>query len=109
MNWDVVAGKWRELGGKARTKWGKLTDDDIHVIGGKKDELIGRLQKRYGYERDQAERETEKHVLRVDAQLAQIAPGQTGARVGTGICRRHVIDARHPEPPLRSREPPDRQ
>jgi uncharacterized protein YjbJ (UPF0337 family) len=59
MNWDVVAGKWRELGGKVRTKWGKLTDDDIHLIGGKKDELVGRLQKRYGYERDQAEREAD--------------------------------------------------
>lgn len=62
MNWDVVAGKWHELGGKLRTKWGKLTDDDIHVIGGKKDELIGRLQKRYGYERDQAEREADDFV-----------------------------------------------
>ncbi len=45
--------------GKIREKWGKLTDDDIEFIGGKKDQLIGRLQERYGYSRDQAEREVD--------------------------------------------------
>jgi uncharacterized protein YjbJ (UPF0337 family) len=62
MNWDMIAGKWRELGGKVRSKWGKLTDDDIDLIGGKKDELVGRLQQHYGYQRDRAEREVDDFV-----------------------------------------------
>ncbi len=62
MNWDSVSGKWRELEGKLRSKWGKLTDDDLHIIGGKKDILIGRLQQRYGYGREHAEREVDDYV-----------------------------------------------
>jgi uncharacterized protein YjbJ (UPF0337 family) len=57
MNWDTAMGKWREFEGQLRSKWGKLTDDDVHAIGGKKDMLIGRLQQRYGLQRDRAERE----------------------------------------------------
>ena len=57
MNWDTVEGKWRELKGQVRTKWGKLTDDDLDVINGRKDTLVGRLQQRYGYNKDRAERE----------------------------------------------------
>jgi uncharacterized protein YjbJ (UPF0337 family) len=59
MNWDTLSGRWRELGGKLRTKWGKLTDDDLQVIGGKKDVLVGRLQQRYGFQKDHAEREVD--------------------------------------------------
>jgi uncharacterized protein YjbJ (UPF0337 family) len=59
MNWDTLSGKWRELGGQVRSKWGKLTDDDLQVIGGKKDELVGRLQQHYGYQKDRAEREVD--------------------------------------------------
>ncbi len=59
MNWDSLAGKWRELSGTVKSKWGKLTDDDIQVIGGKKDVLIGRLQQRYGFQKDRAEREVD--------------------------------------------------
>ncbi len=56
MNWDTIAGQWKQLSGRVREKWGKLTDDDIHVLGGKRDQLIGRIQERYGYTRDQAEK-----------------------------------------------------
>jgi uncharacterized protein YjbJ (UPF0337 family) len=59
MNWDTLAGKWRELSGTVKSKWGKLTDDDLQMIGGKKDVLVGRLQQRYGFKRDQAEREVD--------------------------------------------------
>jgi uncharacterized protein YjbJ (UPF0337 family) len=62
MNWDTIAGKWREFGGQLRSKWGKLTDDDLSVIGGKKDALIGRLQQHYGYQRDRAEREVDDYL-----------------------------------------------
>jgi uncharacterized protein YjbJ (UPF0337 family) len=59
MNWDKISGEWRELQGKFRAKWGKLTDDDLETISGKKDQLIGRLQQRYGYQKDHAEREVD--------------------------------------------------
>ena len=42
MNWDLIEGKWKELKGQARSKWAKLTDDDVEAVAGKKDELIGR-------------------------------------------------------------------
>ncbi|HZY83480.1 MAG TPA: CsbD family protein [Gemmataceae bacterium] len=57
MNWDVLKGNWKQFTGKIKQKWGKLTDDDLTAIAGKRDELVGRLQQRYGYEKDQAERE----------------------------------------------------
>lgn len=59
MNWDTLAGKWRELSGTVKSKWGKLTDDDLQMIAGKKDVLVGRLQQRYGFQKDRAEREVD--------------------------------------------------
>ncbi len=57
MNWDQVAGNWKQFKGNVKEKWGKLTDDDLEVIEGKKDQLVGRLQERYGYTKEQAEKE----------------------------------------------------
>jgi uncharacterized protein YjbJ (UPF0337 family) len=57
MNWDRIEGGWEQFKGKVRQQWGKLTDDDLEVIKGRRDELAGRLQARYGYEKDRAERE----------------------------------------------------
>jgi uncharacterized protein YjbJ (UPF0337 family) len=57
MNSDQFEGKWKQLKGTVKQKWGKLTDDDITNLSGKKDEFIGKLQERYGYTREQAERE----------------------------------------------------
>lgn len=62
MNWDQLQGKWKELKGKARSKWAKLTDDDIETISGKKDMLLGRLQQRYGMKKDDAEREVDEWI-----------------------------------------------
>jgi uncharacterized protein YjbJ (UPF0337 family) len=62
MDWNQVEGKWRELKGKVRSKWGKLTDDDLENVAGKKDALLGRLQQRYGYKRDQAEKEVDAWI-----------------------------------------------
>jgi uncharacterized protein YjbJ (UPF0337 family) len=56
MNWDRVEGSWKELRGHIKEQWGKLTDDDIDVIAGKQDQLIGKLQQRYGMARDEADR-----------------------------------------------------
>lgn len=52
-----IAGYWKQLKGKIKEHWGRLTDDDVKAIEGQKDQLIGRLQERYGYTREQAERE----------------------------------------------------
>jgi uncharacterized protein YjbJ (UPF0337 family) len=60
MNWDQVEGKWKEYKGKARQQWGKLTDDDLERAKGKRDELAGRIQERYGYAKEQAEREADE-------------------------------------------------
>jgi uncharacterized protein YjbJ (UPF0337 family) len=55
MNWDQVAGNWKQFAGKAREQWGKLTDDDLTVAAGKRDQLLGRIQERYGITKEAAE------------------------------------------------------
>ncbi|MFG3450506.1 CsbD family protein [Stenotrophomonas sp. NPDC047960] len=57
MNKDIISGKWTQLKGKAQAKWGDLTDDDFKVAEGNAEYLAGRLQERYGWERDRAETE----------------------------------------------------
>ena len=59
MNWDQIEGNWKQVQGKVKEKWGKLTDDDFTVLGGKKDQLVGKVQERYGYAKDQAEKEVD--------------------------------------------------
>ncbi|MBV8075593.1 MAG: CsbD family protein, partial [Planctomycetaceae bacterium] len=51
---------WKELKGKVKEKWGQLTDDDLEQAAGRRDQLVGALQRRYGYERDRAERELDE-------------------------------------------------
>ena len=62
MNWDQVEGKWKQSKGKFREKWGKLTDDDLQVIAGKRDQLVGRLQERYGFAKEEAQRQADAFV-----------------------------------------------
>ena len=57
MNWDQIAGGWKQVAGKAKQKWVKLTDSDWTLIAGKREELAGKLQQRYGIARDEAERQ----------------------------------------------------
>ena len=57
MNWDEMKGNWKQFKGKVKQQWGKLTDDDLVRVDGKREELVGRIQERYGYEKEQAERE----------------------------------------------------
>lgn len=64
MNKDTFKGKWGEVKGKLKQQWGKLTDDDITKIEGRYEELSGRLQKHYGYEKDRAEREIDSFIER---------------------------------------------
>jgi uncharacterized protein YjbJ (UPF0337 family) len=57
MNKDTIEGNWKQLKGKAKEQWGKLTDDDFDVIAGKRDQLLGRIQERHGISRDEAEKQ----------------------------------------------------
>ena len=57
MNWDQIEGKWKQAKGAAKERWGKLTDDDLDVIRGRKDQLAGKLQERYGIAKEEAEKE----------------------------------------------------
>jgi len=60
MNQDQLLGKWKQLRGSVKHQFGKLTDDDLNVIGGKRDMLIGKLQERYGYAREEAQRRADE-------------------------------------------------
>jgi uncharacterized protein YjbJ (UPF0337 family) len=57
MNWDRIEGNWRQLKGKAKEQWGKLTDDQFDTIAGKRDQLVGRIQESYGISQDEADKQ----------------------------------------------------
>ena len=57
MNWDRIEGNWKQFSGKVQQQWGKLTNDDLDVIGGRREELSGRIQKAYGVSKDEADRQ----------------------------------------------------
>jgi uncharacterized protein YjbJ (UPF0337 family) len=57
MNEDRIKGRWKQLSGKLKAKWGKLTDDDLQVVEGDSEYLVGRIQERYGIAREEAERQ----------------------------------------------------
>lgn len=66
MNQDIVKGKWKQIRGRARQWWGKLTEDDLDVIDGNRYQLIGKLQERYGYTKDKAANEVNRHLKELD-------------------------------------------
>jgi uncharacterized protein YjbJ (UPF0337 family) len=66
MNSETLKGKWHEVKGSLRQQWGRLTDSDFDEIGGNLEKLVGRLQKRYGYSKDQAQREVDEAVKKLD-------------------------------------------
>ena len=67
MNWDQIEGKWKELKGRFKEKWGKLIDDDLATIDGKRDKLAGLLQQRYGI----AKEHVEKNIAAFERHLDQ--------------------------------------
>jgi len=62
VNEDILKGKWHEIRGSVKTKWGKLTDDDLTAISGQSEKLLGLLQTRYGYAKEKAEEEYKTFV-----------------------------------------------
>ncbi|MEO5698463.1 MAG: CsbD family protein [Burkholderiaceae bacterium] len=66
MNWDRIEGNWKQLKGKAKQQWGKMTDDDFDVIAGKRQELSGKIQERYGIGKDEADKQISEWEARAD-------------------------------------------
>jgi len=62
MSNDVMKGNWKILKGKVKEQWGKLTDDDLTKSAGSKDQLMGQLQKRYGYKKEEAQKEVDEFL-----------------------------------------------
>ncbi len=60
MNWTQIEGNWNQFKGRVRENWGKLTDDEVEEIAGKRDHLIGKLQERYGIVKEEAERQVDE-------------------------------------------------
>jgi uncharacterized protein YjbJ (UPF0337 family) len=81
MNSDQFEGKWKQLKGSVKQRWGKLTDDDITTLSGKKDEFVGRLQERYGITREQAEREADEWA---SAARGETVPSYTATGTAAG-------------------------
>lgn len=60
MNWDQIEGKWKQVRGQAKEKWGDLTNDDLDKVAGKRDQLVGQIQERYGIAKDEAEKQVKE-------------------------------------------------
>lgn len=68
MNWTQIEGQWHQLAGHVKSRWGKLTDDDVKNVAGKKEQLAGKIQELYGIVKEDAEKQ-------VDEWLAKLKPG----------------------------------
>ena len=60
MNWDQMEGKWKQMKGSVKEQWGKLTDDDLNQINGRRDQLVGKIQERYGLAKEEAQRKADE-------------------------------------------------
>jgi uncharacterized protein YjbJ (UPF0337 family) len=76
MNSDILKGKWTEMKGQLQRKWGRLSDSDYDEIAGNVDVLVGRLQQRYGYQKERAEREVHDVIKQLANENAGGRPGR---------------------------------
>lgn len=67
MNWEQIEGKWSQMKGSVKQKWGRLTDDDLSFINGSRDKFVGRLEERYGLSKEQAQKQIEDWTSTVPA------------------------------------------
>jgi uncharacterized protein YjbJ (UPF0337 family) len=65
MNWDRIEGNWKQFTGTVKQQWGKLTDDDLQVVEGRRTELVGKIQERYGIAKDEAERQVDSWIRNI--------------------------------------------
>jgi len=59
MNSDQLKGKWKQMKGSVKERWGKLTDDDLDIINGQNEQLVGKIQEKYGIAKDEAQRQVD--------------------------------------------------
>lgn len=71
MNWDHVEGNWKQFKGAVRERWGKLTDNDLDVVAGKREQLAGTLQKHYGYAKETAEKEIDAFLAACPSDVSE--------------------------------------
>jgi uncharacterized protein YjbJ (UPF0337 family) len=65
MNWDQIAGNWKQIKGQAQAKWGDITDDELQIAEGRREQLVGLVQEKYGHAKEAAEREVDDWVSRL--------------------------------------------
>ena len=80
MNWDQDEGKWKQYKGQAKEKWGKFTDDDLDVIDGRRQQLVGRIQERYGIAKEAAEQQADEFVRTLKADDREEQKAQRAGR-----------------------------
>ena len=79
MNWDRIQGNWKQVTGQAKEQWGKLTDDDMDVIAGRREQLAGKIQERYGIVKDEAEKQVSEWERKAtDAWFDAVPPSKKG-------------------------------
>jgi len=83
MNWDQVEGKWKQLKGSVKERWGKFTDDDLDVIGGRRESLVGKLQERYGMAREEAHKNADTW-LKTCQEKTEYSHRSSDAHAGVG-------------------------
>jgi uncharacterized protein YjbJ (UPF0337 family) len=66
MNWDRIEGNWKQVVGKARAQWGKLTDDDFNIVAGRREQLAGKIQERYGVAKEDADKQISEWIRKAD-------------------------------------------
>ena len=74
MNWDMIAGQWKQFKGNAKETWGNLSNDDLDVAEGRRDKLIGLVQERYGYAKEKAEEEVDRWSRRLHVRYEESGP-----------------------------------
>lgn len=79
MNWDQIEGKWKQLKGSVKQEFGNLTDNDLEMIAGSRDKFIGKLQERYGYNREEAQRKADVWLQKA-ASTGAYAHSQSGSQ-----------------------------
>ncbi len=80
MNWDQVEGKWKQYQGRFKEKWGKLTDDDLQRVSGRRDQLVGLIQERYGIAKEEASKQLDAYLTTLSADSEAAATSRQRAR-----------------------------
>lgn len=75
MNWDQLQGKWNQYKGQAKTKWGKLTDDDLTAMSGNRDQLVGKVQEYYGLTKEKAQEQVDEFIRNLPEEAVERARG----------------------------------